>query len=123
LRLSYQIVFNWIVFFLYVILIVLIVQGKIKFGHGLGDLFYLIFISLTGLIQLIINLTIANPKKNGFKKKNFIIGIVFMIILILFGMKFTVGRGPEMKWNGKVFVELNKINHKLSTTPDKEEIT
>ena len=64
-----------------------------------------------------------NFTNNGFKKKNFIIGIVFMIILILFGMKFTVGRGPEMKWNGKVFVELNKINHKLSTTPAKEEIT
>ena len=122
MKISYQIAFNWTVFLLYVALSVLILNGKVTFGHGLGDLFYLIIVALAGLIQLIINLTFAHPKKEEFKKKNATVGVVFLIILFLFGLKFTFGRGPEMKWNGKVFVESKKTNKKLSTTLAKEEI-
>lgn len=70
-------------------------------GNGLGDLAFLyILIGLT-LAQLItvISLHVLKKSINTF----FIIGTLFLFAAILLTWEFTIWRGIEYPWNGKIF--------------------
>lgn len=72
--------------------------GQLSFGHGLGDLSYLGYYTLIGVLGFIT--VIIN--KNSFV--NLFLIIVFIIANFLFIEKATVGRGPEQQWKGNLFV-------------------
>ncbi|PKR81345.1 hypothetical protein CW751_04625 [Brumimicrobium salinarum] len=72
--------------------------GQLSFGHGLGDLSYLGFYTLLAVLGCII--VVVNKKKFV----NIILIVVFIIANFLFLEKATIGRGPEQKWNGHLFV-------------------
>ena len=78
--------------------------GKIRFGHGLGDLFHLIFIAILILFHL--GLTLLTKHKVKLEKRHiwyFILGTIFLIIAIKLTWDFTYGRGIESKWDGHIF--------------------
>ena len=45
--------YNWTIFSYLVLVTILALTGKLAFGHGLGDLFYLIASGLLAVSQLI----------------------------------------------------------------------
>lgn len=81
------------------LILLLIFQGKVTFGHGLGDLFYVMFLVIVAFLYIII------IYKNLKKKINplLIYSIAPIIIIILFTLKMTIYRGIEYPWNGKIF--------------------
>src|SRR5690554_321061 len=88
-------------FFLTVIF--LMIGGQLTFGHGLGDLFFL-YIQIAWLIVLIISLTVIIKKKselNNITSGLFSVILLFSIFLSIKG--FTVDRGIEYPWNGRIF--------------------
>jgi len=95
-------IFNWATFLLGLSILILTLNDKIHFGHGLGDLFYLLLIALFVVIQLTLNLTYA---KRGGTRRKLTIGIIFLVIYSLFIYKMTIGRGPESQWNGEIFMQ------------------
>ncbi len=95
-------IFNWTAFVLGLSIVILTLNDKIYFGHGLGDLFYLILIAFFVIIHLTLNLTYV---KRGGTKRNLIIGIIFLVTYSLFIYKLTIGRGPESRWNGEILVQ------------------
>jgi hypothetical protein len=81
------------------------ILGKISFGYGLGDLAYFFGISIMNLIYLWLIITLNRRKyKNNKTQINFIMGIIFSIVLIFLTYLFTVGRGPGFRWNGNIFI-------------------
>jgi tetratricopeptide (TPR) repeat protein len=101
-------------FFLTVIFLML--GGQLTFGYGLGDLFPL-YIQIAWLIVLIISLTVIIKKKSEFN--NIASGIFSAILLlsVFLSIKgFTVDRGSEYPWNGRIFTisyqEYKKLQEK-----------
>ena len=99
-----SIIFNWAVFFYSALILLLMLMGKITFGYGLGDLAYFFGISIMTLIYLV-SIILFNRKKykENKTKINFIMGLIFLTLLIFLTYSFTVGRGLEYRWNGSVF--------------------
>jgi len=90
-----------ITFFAMVILLMIV--GKLTFGYGLGDLFYL-FIQGAWLISLII-VFIITKRKNKIESPYALILSFIICISILFSIHgFTIGRGSEYPWNGRIFM-------------------
>lgn len=82
-------------------MLVLIFSGKIVFGQGMGDLFYLILLII---LQIIFGyIFFLNIKK----KVTFpiIMAILLIVCVLLFTLKMTVYRGIEYPWNGSLFFE------------------
>lgn len=69
--------------------------GKIAFGHGLGDILYVVAILLLSLV--FIPLVILKRSASNF---SFVVGCIFFVYLLL---NSTVFRGSEYPWNGHVF--------------------
>lgn len=76
----------------------------ISFGMGLGDLIGYFFMYLIVIMHL--TLTIRNRKREN-NNYHIIMVIIFLIIWFFVVIKATVGRGPEYRWNGKLFYGLN----------------
>lgn len=72
--------------------------GQLSFGHGLGDLAYLGYYTLIGVLGYIIVIKYKNRFVNIF------LIIVFLIANFLFIEKATIERGPEQRWDGDLFV-------------------
>ena len=100
-----------ITFVIGVLLMFFVLDGRIYFGHGLGDVFYLILLGVLVILQLLLSIWTVIKGKINYAK---VIGISYLVIYSLFFYKMTLGRGPEYKWNGEVF-----INKKLATTTHK----
>jgi hypothetical protein len=82
-------------------ILVLIFSGKVTFGQGLGDLFYLV---LLVILQIFFGyIFYLNIKE----RMNFplIISLLLIILLTLFTLKMTIWRGIEYPWNGNIFYE------------------
>jgi hypothetical protein len=80
------------------------VAGKIRFGYGLGDLSYLIFIAVLTLIQISGSFLIKYKVKPDNKYIwYFILGTIFFSSAIKLTWDFTYGRGSESAWNGNIF--------------------
>jgi hypothetical protein len=81
--------------------LILIFSGKVTFGHGLGDLFYLILLTI---LQIFFGyLFYLNIKWR--KKIQVVISLLLIIIVILFTLKMTIWRGIEYPWNGNILFQ------------------
>jgi hypothetical protein len=95
---------NLILFYFLLALTILVWTGKIAFGHGLGDLFYAMILTLVMGVHAY--LTKYGLKKGEAKNQSkFHQKLFFMVsfITLLFIYKFTFGRGIEYRWNGQIF--------------------
>jgi hypothetical protein len=79
-------------------ILILIFNGKVTFGQGLGDLFYLILVII---LQIFFGyLFYLNIK--GRMNFPLIISLLLIIIVTLFTLKMTIWRGIEYSWNGNI---------------------
>ena len=93
--LTYLLWFSLIVF--------LNLKGEIGFGHGLGDLYYLIFIVFLTILFLFFYLRIIRKYLDN--KRMIYLFIVFLFITVVsFSLKLTLLRGPEFPWDGNLFL-------------------
>jgi hypothetical protein len=75
--------------------------GKIRFGHGMGDLIY---IGIIGIVVLIVCIYYyINFKENSNTRGKLIIMAICFIFLIFITLKMTYWRGLESRWDGRVF--------------------
>src|SRR5688572_40013 len=72
------------------LIIVFNLSGKIAFGHGLGDAFYLLILLLVTILTTILWVRLK-------KYNNSVFSLILLILLtvIVFMLKLTVYRGPE----------------------------
>ncbi len=96
-----------IAFFSYLLWVSIVVflnfKGDITFGHGLGDLYYLIFIVSLTILSLIFYVRIN--KGNFANKKMIYLFIVYLIVIVVsFCLKLTLFRGAEFPWDGNIFL-------------------
>ncbi len=82
----------------------LAIIGVINFGHGLGNLVYILFLGLVVITQLILT-AIINRKSTDNSKYTWllILATIFLAIAAQITWEFTFGRGAEYKWNGYIF--------------------
>ena len=95
-------IFNWTIFTYLLLILLLLIQGEITFGYGVGDFAYLFGIGIITLIYLVI-LILSNRRGNK-KRLNIIMGLIFLTIVIYLTYGFTIGRGIEYRWNGNIFI-------------------
>lgn len=82
-------------------ILTLSLMGKVVFGQGAGDLFYLILLVLLQIISGYI--FFRNLKGSiGFP---LLISFLLIVSMVLFSLKMTIWRGLEYPWNGSVFFE------------------
>lgn len=86
-------------FTVYIVFICLcVVTGALTFGHGLGDMYYLIGVGLAFILISIMK----------FADKSNIAGLFIVIAIILIsvsvGLKLTIWRGVEYSWDGHIFI-------------------
>ena len=79
----------------------LILIGKITFGQGLGDFYYLILLLL--LLIVFVYIFLKNSKKK--RSLPLFVSIIQFLIIALFILKITIWRGIEYPWNGFIFYE------------------
>ena len=96
-----------VAFFTYLFWVSLVIslslKGSIVFGHGLGDLYYLIRLVLLTVVSLVFYVWIS--KKNFSNKGIIYIFLVYLItIIVYFCLKLTLFRGAEYPWDGKLFM-------------------
>lgn len=72
--------------------------GRVTFGHGLGDLFYIWF--LFGLTTIHLLSFLIN--RNSFKYL-VVTNIIVSSLTVYFMLKATIFRGPEYSWKGDFF--------------------
>lgn len=93
----------------FVVVILLSFGGMLGFGYGLGDLkydFYLIILTIGLIIAYFLLKSIDFQNKIGIG----IAGITVLFIFITLTMYlFTIGRGPEFKWDGYIFLSSAKL--------------
>ena len=105
---------NWIVLAYLIGITILSWIGKIAYGHGLGDFFYVFQSSALALVHSIVMIAFIHRKQKAAEKGlALLVGIIFLLIAVGFTYKFTLGRGVEYKWNGNVFYGQNKIEEKV----------
>src|SRR5205809_1148429 len=93
-------IYNWIIFVYLTLVALLTLNSNIAFGNGLGDFVYLIACGLVVCTQLAFTIIIIRKQKGQYDPKIFYLcGTVFLLIAIFFSWKFTLGRGPEYRWN------------------------
>ena len=98
-------IFNWTIFTYLLLILLLLIQGEITFGYGLGDFAYLFGTGIITLIYLAILILSNRGRNTGNKKRlNIIMGLIFLTIVIYLTYGFTIGRGIEYRWNGNVFI-------------------
>ncbi len=73
-------------------------MGKVAFGHGLGDIFFLLF--LWGLTIIYLIAFLINRNKST---RLFITNILLTIPMIWIVLTATIWRGGEYSWNGEIF--------------------
>lgn len=77
------------------------VIGVVTFGHGLGDIFFLLALIVWLLITIIYWV-----KRRILPSRKAVAVVVLMAVLtiVLSTLKMTVFRGPEYPWNGQLFL-------------------
>ena len=94
-------------FFFYLFWVAVVIffnlKGDIGFGHGLGDLYYLIGLIVFTIVGLMLFLKIAKGKFLN-KKKVFLFIFYLVIVMALFCLKLTFFRGAEYSWDGTIFM-------------------
>lgn len=94
--------------FFFVTVLTLMLRNVLTFGWGLGDLFYF-YIQILWLTILVVFLVILIFKTSNF---SILISRIISFILILSTLltikAFTIGRGSDYPWNGKIFTTYNE---------------
>ncbi|MCH2231835.1 MAG: hypothetical protein MK105_15985 [Crocinitomicaceae bacterium] len=119
---------------LFSILTILSVMGRIRFGHGLGDMIYHPLIYL-GILLSLINFAIFRNKQSNVVYLSTAILTSFFVLIFL---KMTLWRGPEYSWNGDIIApssatiekrknkdfnnKLEEYNERISAEPDNYEL-
>lgn len=113
-------IINWAVFAYLILISVLTLTSKITYGHGLGDLIFLILSSAFAIIHLLILVIFIHARQGPVETGiGFLIAILFLLVAIAFTYKFTLGRGPENRWRGNVFETKNEVKvDVLARTPN-----
>ena len=78
------------------------IKGDIAFGHGLGDLYYLVMLLIFTIIGSIAFLRISQRKLGNLSI--YLLVIYLTLVLIFFCLKLTYLRGAEYPWNGTIFL-------------------
>lgn len=97
-----------IVFFITIILnisiLLLMTNGKITFGYGLGDLlfYYLIILWLAILLITYLIIMLKNKRISKFKSRFITFVLIFISLITING--FTFNRASEYPWNGRIFM-------------------
>ena len=78
--------------------------SKIRFGHGLGDVYYF-FLMIAVILSVGILYTIRLKSIIDFhvKKIDLIIGFFCLVFLIYILLKISFLRGNESSWDGTIF--------------------
>ena len=113
-------IINWAVFAYLILISILTLTSKITYGHGLGDVIFLILSSAFALFHLLILAMLIHAKQGPVEKAiGFLMAILFLLVAVAFTYKFTLGRGPENRWRGNVFETKNEVKaNVLARTPD-----
>ena len=94
--------------FFFVTVLTLLLRNVLTFGWGLGDLFYF-YIQILWLTILVVFLVILIFKTSNF---SILISRIISFILILSTLltikAFTIDRGSDYPWNGKIFTTYNE---------------
>ncbi|WP_338791284.1 hypothetical protein [Bernardetia sp. MNP-M8] len=80
----------------YIVIVILVMIGKMTFGYGLGDLFYIGLVAVS-LIMNTFYLLI-------YKKRLNIIALINLCLFLYYILNLTVMRGVENPWNGSLFI-------------------
>lgn len=72
----------------------------IRFGMGLGDIFYLAGFTLSIPTTIIVYMILA---KKGINSRVWILKTICLVLLLFILLKATLYRGPLSPWAGKVF--------------------
>jgi membrane protein CcdC involved in cytochrome C biogenesis len=97
-------IYIWALTIYFLLIIAGIFLGKIAFGHGSGDLLFLVIIGFVFIAYLIWTISYYKRPKFKVNKQSLVLPLVlFTLIALLLTYKFTLGRGPEFLWNGQVF--------------------
>ena len=98
--------FNGIGYLIWVVLLSLIawasIDGVIHFGYGLGDLYYVIMVIAALIVSAIIKIILA--KRSDDQSTHHIFLAACLIFLIFIILKFTLLRGIESPWDGRIFM-------------------
>ncbi len=98
------IVVRWLFVLFVVAATVLTFQGKLIFGHGLGDLVFVLGLGLLAIATTIINVVISRIQKTDVKGQiGKIVAWTYVVLALLILYMLTYGRGSEHLWNGDVF--------------------
>lgn len=100
-----SVICNWVILAYLFSIVVIALNDKITFGHGLGDMFYLLEISL-GIVSHAFLILIFSKKKfsKHRNKLNWITGFIFFLFAVFITYEFTFGRGGEYPWKGNIFI-------------------
>lgn len=91
--------------------------GLLNFGHGLGDIVYIVPIILTTITHLVLTIVSSKRNYNGFYVPA---SIIFGLLCCLIFYKATIGRGGEFSWDGSIFF-LKGNNIQTNTQTEKIE--
>jgi hypothetical protein len=91
---------NKIVLWFLIILCVLTTAGLLNFGHGLGNIIYMLPIIIATVGHIIVTRLLNRKSNNDYWLP---ISTISLIICVGIIYKTTVGRGPEFSWNGEIF--------------------
>jgi hypothetical protein len=101
--------YNGIIIAYLLLITVLGLDSKIAYGYGQGDLIYIALSGGVAILQVIAILIIYAKTKGLHKSRfSFIVGTISLLIAVYFTWGYTLGRGPEYRWDGNVFM-LNNL--------------
>jgi uncharacterized protein YhhL (DUF1145 family) len=95
---------HWIIGIFWLLVLYFGLNDSIAFGHGLGDIIYILFIIAIAILHAVALLLIyVQQKKGRWKNASKVAAIIFGLLAIWIAYSFTFGRGGEFSWNGQVF--------------------
>lgn len=89
---------NWVILFLFLLTLSLTLNGAIAFGLGLGDLMFIVIIGAVCIVLTVFNVLGLNTITKLVQL------LISFLILTYIVYSFSIGRGPENPWNGKIFI-------------------
>jgi len=99
----------------FILVILLSFSGTLTFGHGIGDMAYILFLIFW---TLAIGAIYKYTKRVDFNsRKSLSVLIVFVLFLSVFYTvdQFTFDRGPEFRWDGHILLSVAKADHLKQT--------
>lgn len=92
-------IINKAVLWLLIVLCILSILGLLNFGHGLGNIFYILFIMIAIVVHVVLA-WLLRKSADSYYCLPIIIGLIVCSCILY---KATLGRGPEFAWNGDIF--------------------